>query len=55
MYVDPRDGVAVAADSDGGIKIEAGNNMELSSFQTRSIGLIASSAETTTAQVIVCY
>lgn len=55
MYVDPRDGVALASDSNGGIKLNAGEDIELSSFQTRSVGLIASSGETTTAQVVACW
>ena len=55
MYVDPRDGTAAATDDDGGIKIEAGKDIELSQFQTHKLGLIASSGETTTAQVIACW
>lgn len=55
MYVDPRDGVAVASNDNGGILIEAGENIELSQFQTHKVGLIASSGESTTAQVIACW
>jgi len=55
VYVDPRDGVAVASDDDGGIFIDGGESRDLSSFQTHKLGLIASSAESTTVQVDVCY
>lgn len=54
VYVDPRDGIAVANDNDGGIKIESGDDFELSAFQTRSFGVIASSGETSTVQIITC-
>lgn len=55
VYVDPRDGVAVASDDDGGILINPGESRDLSSFKTHKIGLIASSAESTSVQVDVCY
>ena len=54
LYFDPRDGVA-AATSTGGIILRAGQSRAISGFETRNIGLIASSAETTTAYVEVCY
>lgn len=55
VYVDPRDGVAVADNDNGGIRIEPNESRDLSAFQTRSIGIIASAAETATVQVDVCY
>lgn len=55
VYVDPRDGIAVASDDDGGILILANESRDLSSFQTHKLGLIASTAESTTVQVDVCY
>jgi hypothetical protein len=55
VYVDPRDGVAVASDANGGIRIEAGESRDLSAFQTRSVGIICSTTETSTVQVDVCY
>ena len=54
LYFDPRDGVA-AATSTGGILLQAGEARSLSGFQTRSVGIIASSGETTTAFVEICY
>lgn len=54
LYLDVSDGIAVAS-ATGGILIPAGDNRSISSFQTRSIGLITSAAETTTAFVEVCY
>jgi len=55
VYADPRDGIAVASDDDGGIFIDAGESRDLSSFKTHRLGLIASSGESTTVQVDVCY
>jgi len=53
LYWDPSDGVAVANTSHS--KLEPGDNRSLSYFATTSIGIIADTAETTTALVEVCY
>lgn len=55
VYVDPRDGVAVADNDDGGIRVEPNECRRLDSFQARDIGLIASAGESTTVQLDVCY
>jgi len=52
IFWDPADGVAVADTSHS--KLEPGDNRSLSTFATLAIGIIASSAESSTALVEVC-
>lgn len=54
LYYDPVDGVAVA-NGTGGDKLEPGESRSWSGFKTRTVGLIASSGETSSAKVVGCY
>ena len=54
LYYDPTDGIAVA-NGTGGDKLEPGESRSWNGFKTRSVGVIASSGESTTAKVVGCY